>query len=122
MENKKPILVVGGGIAGITAAVEIAEVGHQVILIEKEAYLGGNVIKMNNYFPKLCPPACGLEINFRRIRNNSRISFHANTVAESISGESGRFHVKLKTSTQYINDKCTSCGKMRRSMSCGKIR
>jgi quinone-modifying oxidoreductase subunit QmoA len=111
MENKKPILVVGGGIAGITAAVEIAEVGHQVILIEKEAYLGGNVIKMNNYFPKLCPPACGLEINFRRIRNNSRISFHTNTVAESISGESGRFHVKLKTSTQYINDKCTSCGK-----------
>jgi quinone-modifying oxidoreductase, subunit QmoA len=111
MDNKKPILVIGGGIAGITAAVEIAEVGYQVILIEKEAYLGGNVIKMNNYFPKLCPPACGLEINFRRIKNNPRISFYTNTIVDSISGEKDNFTIKLKTSAQYINNKCTSCGK-----------
>ena len=65
MKKEKPIIVIGGGMAGITSAVEIAEVGHEVILVEKEAYLGGNVIKMKNYFPKLCPPACGMEINFR---------------------------------------------------------
>ena len=58
------ILVVGGGIAGITAAVEAAEVGYEVYLIEKEAYLGGRVAQLNKYFPKLCPPYCGLEINY----------------------------------------------------------
>ena len=57
-KTTKPVLVVGGGISGITIATELAEVGKKVILIEKLPYLGGNVIKMNNYFPKLCPPTC----------------------------------------------------------------
>jgi len=111
MENRKPILIIGAGMAGITAAIEIAEVGHEVILIEKEAYLGGNVIKMNNYFPKLCPPACGLEINFRRIKNNHRIKYYTHTSVENISGEKGDFTVKLKTSAQFVKDSCTACGK-----------
>jgi len=67
-------LIIGGGISGITAAVELAEAGQEVVLIEKEPYLGGNVSRFNNYFPKLCPPACGLEINYRRIRSNPRIN------------------------------------------------
>ncbi|RYD03791.1 hypothetical protein N752_17025 [Desulforamulus aquiferis] len=67
MANKS-ILVVGGGIAGITAAVEAAEVGYEVFLVEKNAYLGGKVSQINEYFPKLCPPNCGLEINFQRIK------------------------------------------------------
>ena len=57
----------------MTAAIEAAETGYEVILIEKEEYLGGNAIRMNQYFPKLCPPYCGMEINFRRIKQNSRI-------------------------------------------------
>ncbi len=44
----KPILVIGGGIAGISAALEAAEVGHEVILVEKEPFLGGRVIRLNN--------------------------------------------------------------------------
>ncbi|MGB5530788.1 MAG: FAD-dependent oxidoreductase, partial [Ignavibacteriaceae bacterium] len=54
------LLVVGGGIAGITAAVEAAETGLSVILIEKNPYIGGKVAQFNQYFPKLCPPSCGL--------------------------------------------------------------
>ena len=68
--DAKPILVIGGGIAGITAALEAAEVGYRVILAEQEAYLGGRVTRMHQYFPKMCPPACGMEINTRRIREN----------------------------------------------------
>ncbi len=109
--NNKPILVIGGGISGITAAVEIAEVGREVILIEKEAYLGGNVVKMNNYFPKLCPPACGLEINFRRIRQNSRIKTYTGTEVTSIHGSKGNYTVSLKQIPQYIKNNCTACGK-----------
>ena len=54
---KLPVLVIGGGISGITAAVELAEAGQEVVLIEKEPYLGGHVSLFNNYFPKLCPPS-----------------------------------------------------------------
>ena len=49
--NTKPILVIGGGIGGMTAAVDAAEVGYNVILVEKEAYLGGRVLRMYRYFP-----------------------------------------------------------------------
>ncbi|MEA1875639.1 MAG: FAD-dependent oxidoreductase, partial [Bacteroidota bacterium] len=56
--------------AGITAAVEAAEAGVSVILLESLPYLGGNAIAMNRYFPKMCPPYCGMEINFRRIKDN----------------------------------------------------
>jgi quinone-modifying oxidoreductase subunit QmoA len=108
--EQKPILVIGGGISGITAAVEIAETGKEVVLVEKEATLGGNVVRMNNYFPKLCPPACGLEINFRRIRQNPRIQYYVQTQVKELSGDKGNFRVVLEQEAQYVNDRCTSCG------------
>ena len=67
------ILVVGGGISGLTTTLEAAEVGYEVFLLEKNPYLGGRVSQLKQYFPKLCPPTCGLEINFRRIKDNPRI-------------------------------------------------
>jgi quinone-modifying oxidoreductase subunit QmoA len=67
------VLVIGGGISGITAAIEASEAGCEVVLVEKSASLGGRVSQMNQYFPKLCPPSCGLEINFRRIRTSPNI-------------------------------------------------
>jgi quinone-modifying oxidoreductase subunit QmoA len=68
-------MVVGGGISGLTTALEAAEVGYEVFLVEKNPYLGGRVAQLNQYFPKLCPPTCGLEINFRRIKDNPRSRF-----------------------------------------------
>ena len=76
MAGEKTVLVVGGGISGITAAVEAAEAGCKVILVEKLPYLGGRVAQLNKYFPKLCPPTCGLEINFKRIRRNPDIKVY----------------------------------------------
>jgi quinone-modifying oxidoreductase, subunit QmoA len=109
--SKRPILIIGGGISGITAAVEIAETGREVILAEKEAFLGGNVVKMNNYFPKLCPPACGLEINFRRIRQSGRIKLMVSSEVTRIEGEKGNFKVSLQTKPEFVRDTCTACGK-----------
>jgi len=110
MSDNKSILVVGGGISGITAAVEAAEVGYNVCLVEKNAYLGGRVAQNNQYFPKLCPPSCGLEINFRRIKNNSRIKLFTLSEVEEISGEEGAYAVKIKNNPRYVNENCTSCG------------
>ncbi len=108
---KFPTLIIGGGISGITAAVELAEAGKEVILIEKEPYLGGNVSGFNNYFPKLCPPSCGLEINYRRIRSNSRLSYFTGAEVREISGTVGDFEVKISLEARLINNLCTSCGK-----------
>jgi len=107
---KKPILVVGGGISGITAAVEAAEVGAEVILIEKEPSLGGRVAQLRYYFPKLCPPNCGLEINYRRIKTNPRIKVYTMTEITEISGEKGNYKVKVIIKPRYVNDNCTACG------------
>ncbi|MBC8146649.1 MAG: CoB--CoM heterodisulfide reductase iron-sulfur subunit A family protein [Bacteroidetes bacterium] len=108
--TQKTILVIGGGISGITTAVEAAEVGHKVILVEKLPYLGGRVAKMNQYFPKLCPPYCGLEINFKRIKNNQNIDIFVSTEVENISGKKGDFKVSLKTAAKLVNENCTTCG------------
>lgn len=109
--TNRSILVVGGGISGLTAAIEAAEAGCQVYLVEKEPYLGGRVARMNKYFPKLCPPTCGLEINFRRIKNNPRVRFFTMAEVTKISGSPGNFDVTVKIHPRYINEKCTACGK-----------
>ncbi|NOZ84868.1 MAG: CoB--CoM heterodisulfide reductase iron-sulfur subunit A family protein [Deltaproteobacteria bacterium] len=105
------ILVVGGGISGMTAAVEAAEVGKKVYLVEKEPYLGGRVVRMNQYFPKLCPPVCGFEINSRRIKQNPRIETFVSTQVKKITGRPGAFVVTLETKASMVNDNCTACGK-----------
>lgn len=108
-EKTESILVVGGGISGISAALEVAEVGYEVTLIEKNPYLGGRVTQLNKYFPKLCPPNCGLEINFRRIKNNPRIKFYTLAEVEKVSGTEGDFDVTVKLIPRYVNDNCTAC-------------
>ncbi|MBF0620335.1 MAG: CoB--CoM heterodisulfide reductase iron-sulfur subunit A family protein [Magnetococcales bacterium] len=104
------ILVVGGGMSGLTAAVEAAEVGYDVILVEKNPYLGGRVAQINQYFPKLCTPSCGLEINFQRIRNNPRISTYTMAEVTHIAGEEGNFTVTVRQNPRHVNEKCTACG------------
>ncbi len=104
------ILVIGGGISGITAAVEAAEAGQEVVLVEKRAYLGGRVAQMNEYFPKLCPPSCGLEINLRRFKTSARIRWLTLSQVEKIAGGPGNYHVTIKRNPRFVNDKCTACG------------
>ncbi|MBI5895280.1 MAG: FAD-dependent oxidoreductase, partial [Desulfobacterales bacterium] len=113
-ENKAPangsIVVVGGGISGLTTAIEAAEVGYEVYLVEKNPYLGGRVSQLNQYFPKLCPPTCGLEINFRRIKDNPRIKVLTLAEVEKVEGGPGNYNVSIKLNPRYVNEKCTCCG------------
>jgi quinone-modifying oxidoreductase subunit QmoA len=107
-ENRK-ILVIGGGMSGLAAALEAAEAGAEVIITEKAPYLGGRVAQLHRYFPKLCPPTCGLEINFRRIRENPNIRFFTMAEVSQISGTAGNFEVTVQVAPRYVNDRCVAC-------------
>jgi quinone-modifying oxidoreductase subunit QmoA len=103
-------MVVGGGISGLTTALEAAEVGYEVFLVEKNPYLGGRVSQLNQYFPKLCPPACGLEINFKRIKDNPRVKVFTMAEVSKVSGGPGSYNVTVKMEPRYVNENCTCCG------------
>ncbi len=95
------VLVIGGGFSGITAALEAAEVGHEVFLVEKSGFLGGRVAQLSKYFPKLCPPSCGLEIQFQRIKRNNLVNVFTLAEVVSISGEKGDFTATIKIKPRY---------------------
>lgn len=103
------ILVVGGGISGLTTALEAAEVGYEVLVVEKNPYLGGRVAQLNQYFPKLCPPTCGLEINFRRIKDNPKIKVFTLAEVQKVEGGPGNYDVQIKISPRYVNENCVAC-------------
>lgn len=108
-EQNNTILVIGGGISGLTAAVEAAEAGYNAVIVEKTPYLGGRVSRMNKYFPKLCPPSCGLEINYRRVKFNPRITYYTLAEVERIEGSAGNYNVSVQLNPRYVNDKCVAC-------------
>ena len=103
-------MVVGGGISGLTTALEAAEVGYEVFLIEKEASLGGRVSQLKHYFPKLCPPTCGLEINYKRLKDNKNITVLTLSEVAKVEGQPGDYTVTVKTAPRYVNENCTACG------------
>jgi quinone-modifying oxidoreductase subunit QmoA len=108
--TNQTILVVGGGISGMTAALEAAECGKQVLLVEKNPSVGGRVSQLYKYFPKLCHPKCGLEINLRRMKANRNLRVLTMTEVTQVDGQAGNYSVRLKTTPRYVNENCTSCG------------
>jgi quinone-modifying oxidoreductase subunit QmoA len=108
--TNQTILVVGGGISGMTAALEAAECGKDVVLIEKNPALGGRVSQLYRYFPKLCHPTCGLEINQRRVKQNKRIRVLTMAEVTGITGAPGDYTASVKIAPRYVNSNCTACG------------
>jgi heterodisulfide reductase subunit A-like polyferredoxin len=94
----------------MTTAIEAAEAGCQVILVEKAPGLGGRVARMNQYFPKLCPPACGLEINFKRIRNNPRVQVLTLAEVQTITQGAEGIEAAVQIAPRYVTEACTLCG------------
>jgi len=68
------------------------------------------VAQMHQYFPKLCPPSCGLEMNFRRIRTSARIQCLTLSEVEKITGGPGRYQATIRRHPRRVNNKCTACG------------
>lgn len=108
--TSETILVVGGGISGMTAALEAAECGKQVVLVEKSPTLGGRTALLYRYFPKLCHPTCGLEINLRRLRGNRNVRVMTLAEVTRIEGGRGDYTVTLRVTPRYVNENCTACG------------
>ena len=94
--TNQTILVVGGGISGMTAALEAAETGKQVVLVEKRPFIGGRVTQLYKYFPKLCYPTCGLEINQRRAKMNPNLTILTMAEVIDIQGEAGNYSAEGK--------------------------
>ncbi len=106
----QPLLVVGGGFAGVTAALEAAEAGRQVVLVERDPAIGGRVLKNHHYFPKLCPPVCGMEINIRRLERNPLVTVETATEVTAAKRSGDGWTVTLTTAPALVNDRCTACG------------
>ncbi len=108
--STKPLLVVGAGIAGVTTALEAAEAGQAVVLVEREPSVGGRVLKNHQYFPKLCPPSCGMEINTRRLSKSPLVRVLTRTQLTSAERSGAGWRVTLRTSAEHVTGACTACG------------
>ncbi|MDD5391590.1 MAG: FAD-dependent oxidoreductase [Thiothrix sp.] len=115
--TNQTIIVVGGGISGMTAALEAAETGKQVILLEKRPYLGGRVSQLYKYFPKMCHPTCGQEINQRRIKFNKNLTVLTQAEVSNISGDKGDYSLTVTLTPRYVNNNCTACGDCNKAVS-----
>jgi quinone-modifying oxidoreductase subunit QmoA len=108
--TNETILVVGGGISGLTAALEAAECGKEVVLVEKNPSVGGRIAQLYKYFPKLCRPSCGQEINLRRLKANKRIRLLTMAEVTNVEGAAGDYDVSITIHPRYVNENCTACG------------
>jgi quinone-modifying oxidoreductase subunit QmoA len=115
--TNETILVVGGGISGMTAALEAAECGKDVVLVEKAPSLGGRVSQLYKYFPKLCHPTCGMEINLKRLKAQKRIRVLTLAEVKSVSGKAGDYTATVKIAPRYVNEHCTACGECANAVS-----
>jgi len=110
--GEKSVLVIGGGVAGINAALDIAGTGHEVFLVEKSPFLGGKVAELHRYFPRMCPPSCGLEQMVLQLRANPAIHILTSSQVDAMNGSPGNFEMSVRTSPRYVDaERCTLCGK-----------
>ncbi len=112
------VLVVGGGIAGITAAVNLADTGTSTYLVERDSSIGGNMAKIGKVFSpdKLAEECsmCSLSPLMNEVAANPRINLLTWTEVERLSGSSGNFTVRLRKKPRYVRDNCTGCGRCSR--------
>ena len=104
-------LVVGGGIAGIEAALKIANSGRKVYLVEKEPSIGGHMIQLDTTFPTLDCSECIMTPKMSDVGHHPNIELLAYSEVEEVSGSVGSFKVKVKKKARYVDEgKCIGCG------------
>ncbi len=105
-------LVIGGGVAGIQAALEIADSGHRVYMLEKDPSIGGHMAMFDKTFPTLDCAACILTPKMTSVGQHPNIELLAFSELEEVSGYIGNFKAKIRKKARYIDTtKCTGCGR-----------
>jgi heterodisulfide reductase subunit A len=104
-------LVVGGGIAGIQAALKVADSEHQVYLVERTPSIGGHMAQLDKTFPTLDCSACILTPKMTLVGSHPFIKLLTYSEVEEVSGYIGNFKVKIRKKARYVNEElCTGCG------------
>ena len=107
----KRALVIGGGVAGIRAALDIANAGHPVVLVEREPSLGGNMSKLSETFPTLDCSQCILTPLMVQVLRHPNIELMTYSEVENVSGYVGNFSVRIRRKPSYVvAEDCTACG------------
>jgi heterodisulfide reductase subunit A len=105
-------MVIGGGVAGITAALELADQGIETVLVEKEAFLGGHMAKWDKLFPTFDCSICILGPMMARVADHSNIRLMTLTDIKDIKGSTGRYSVTLIQNPRYVSTElCTGCNR-----------
>lgn len=105
------VLIVGGGIAGIQAALDIANAGYKVYLVERNSTIGGHMAKFDKTFPTLDCAACILTPKMTAVAQHPNINLMSLSEVEQLSGFVGNFKAKVRRKARYVDiDKCTGCG------------
>jgi len=104
-------LIIGGGVAGIQAALDIADAGYEVILVERTPSIGGHMLQYSEVFPTLDCPQCIMTPKMVEVGQHPNIRLLTYSEVESVSGKVGNFSVRVRRKTPYVEwDKCTGCG------------
>ncbi|MFH1866081.1 MAG: CoB--CoM heterodisulfide reductase iron-sulfur subunit A family protein, partial [Candidatus Eisenbacteria bacterium] len=104
-------LVVGGGISGIQAALDIANAGHEVVLVERSPSIGGHMAQLSETFPTLDCSQCIMTPKMVEVAQHPRVKLMTYSEIDDVSGYVGNFKVKIRKKAAYVNrDVCTGCG------------
>ena len=107
----KRALVIGGGIAGIQTALDIADAGYEVDIVEKEPTIGGKMTQIDKTFPTLDCAACILTPKMVDCAQNEKIHIYSYSEVEAVKGFVGNFQVTIRKKARYVKeDVCTGCG------------
>jgi heterodisulfide reductase subunit A len=107
----KRALVIGGGIAGIQAALDIADCGHQVVLVERDPSIGGHMAQLSETFPTLDCSQCIMTPKMVDVANHPNITLHTYSEIETVDGYIGNFQVTIKKKARSVDmGRCTGCG------------
>ena len=105
------VLVIGGGIAGMTASVDLANGGYEVILLEREQALGGHMAQLSKTFPDLDPALSGLLSKASEVERHPKISLHCYSELEDVKGYVGNFDLAIRKKATSVDwERCTGCG------------
>ena len=103
-------LVIGGGVAGIQAALDLADTGYKVYLVEKNPSIGGKMAQLDKTFPTMDCSICILAPKMSDIGKHPNIELLTNSEVTEVSGYIGNFKVKIKKKPRYVTKECTTCG------------